>query len=130
LEFEKILKPVVGEHLLTIKITTTMKKLILLCLSVLGTTSFAGAWMSYTPQSWDKGSGNTKIVTCHNTSSDPCMAANGDSPKEGQTVAIFGEHGIVGWGTIIKCLANPEPSKEGNPPTGQPTVLEVALNAE
>jgi hypothetical protein len=107
-----------------------MKKLILFCLSVLGTTSFAGAWMSYTPQSWQEGTNNTKIVTCHNTSSDPCMAANGESPKEGQTVAIFNEQGIVGWGTIIKCLAYPESSQEVNPPTGQSTVLEVAFDGE
>lgn len=107
-----------------------MKKMILLSLSVLGTTSFAGAWMSYTPQSWTEGSESTKIVTCHNTSSDPCMAANGDSPKEGQTVAIFNEHGIIGWGTIIKCLAYPELSKEGNPTTGQPTMLEIAFDRE
>lgn len=107
-----------------------MKKMMLLGMCLFGMSQFANAWMTYTPQSWAEGSENTRIVTCHNTSSDPCMAGGGDNPKVGQTVAIFDQHGIIGWGTVVECLAYPEMTREGNAPIGQPTVLEIAFDAE
>lgn len=107
-----------------------MKKMILLCLSVFGMTNFANAWMAYYPQSKTNGENHTQIVTCHNTTTDPCMAANGDNPKVGQTVAILDEHGIIGWGTIVECVATPEMDRNGNPPTGVPVVLGIEFANE
>lgn len=111
--------------ILTTKILT-MKKMILLSLSILGMTNFAGAWDRTIPQSITVGDNGYARVTCYNTQIGLCMSGEGANPQKGQTCVIWGrDFKRLGVGTVIRC----EISISG-PDIGEITEVEAEFTPE